>query len=78
MGTEKKKSHESIKGRQREVSLPYSDANPSEITDVYWIYAKKEKGEYPKSTKRNGKWLLFEVTLRCQVVQDSLCFLRPA
>jgi|GEM_PF-5325289 hypothetical protein len=55
MGTEKKKSHESIKGRQREVSLPYSDANPSEITDVYWIYAKKEKGEYPKSTKRNGK-----------------------
>ena len=56
MGT---KSHEFIKRRQTEIFLPYSDANPSEVTDVYWIYAKREKSKYPKSTERSGKWLIF-------------------
>jgi len=39
--------------------MPFSDANPSEVTDVYWIHAKSEKSEYPKSTERSGKWLIF-------------------
>ena len=51
--------HESIKAKQREISLPYSEAKPSEVSDVYWIYAKRERGEYPKSTQRSGKWLIF-------------------
>ena len=51
--------HESIKLMQREVSLPYSDAKPSEVTDVYWIYAKRREGKYPKPTRRSGKWLVF-------------------
>lgn len=45
--------------RQREISLPYSEAKPSEVTDVYWIYAKRERGKYSKSTRRSGKWLVF-------------------
>ena len=51
--------HESLKKTQREISLPYSDAKPSEVTNVYWIYAKREKGKYPKATQRSGKWLVF-------------------
>jgi len=52
-------SHELIKARQRKTSLPYSDAKPSEVTEVYWIYSIRRKGEYPKSTVRSGKWLIF-------------------
>ncbi|MEM3565192.1 MAG: DUF1917 domain-containing protein [Candidatus Jordarchaeaceae archaeon] len=37
----------------------YSDAKPSEVTDVYWIYAFRKKGEYPKPKSRSGKWLIF-------------------
>jgi len=51
--------HESIKAEQREISLPYSKCKPSEVTDAYWIYAIREEGEYPKTTQRSGKWLIF-------------------
>jgi hypothetical protein len=48
-----------IKKMHREISSSYSDAKPSEVTDVYWIYAKREKGRYPKPTIKCGKWLVF-------------------
>lgn len=51
--------HESLKKLQREVSLPFSDAKPSEVTDAYWIYAERKKGRYPKPSQRSGKWLVF-------------------
>lgn len=35
------------------------DSNPSELTDVYWIYAKRKKGEYTESAEKSGKWLIF-------------------
>lgn len=59
--TKKKKTntHESIKITQREISSPYSEAKPSEVTDVYWIYAMRKKGKYPDPTPRSGKWLIF-------------------
>jgi hypothetical protein len=53
------RTHLSIKKMQRERSSSYSDAKPSEVTDVYWIYAKREKGRYPKPTIKSGKWLVF-------------------
>jgi len=37
----------------------YSNARPSGVTEVYWIYARRKSGEYPRSTKRSGKWLVF-------------------
>jgi len=52
-------THELIKKRQRRISLPYSNAKPSEVTEVYWIYSIRKKGEYPKPTVRSGKWLIF-------------------
>jgi len=55
MGAEKQQPHELIKAKQREISLPYSDAKPSKVTDVYWIYAIRKKGKYPKATPRKRK-----------------------
>ena len=40
----------------------YSNAKPSEVTDVYWLFAERKKGKYPSHTSRSGKWLIF-VTL---------------
>lgn len=57
--SEKEGLHELIKVGQRRTALPYSDAKPSEVTDVYWIYAVRQKGKYPKPTSRSGKWLIF-------------------
>ncbi len=50
-----------VKGKreQGEVLSPYSDAKPSEVTEVYWIFARRKKGEYPRSTLLSGKWLVF-------------------
>ena len=31
----------------------------AEKTDVYWIYAVRKRGKYPKATPRSGKWLIF-------------------
>jgi len=53
------RDHESLKKLQREVALPFSDAKPSEVTASYWIYAEREKGRYPESSGRSGKWLVF-------------------
>lgn len=55
----KKSNHESIKTSQRIISAPFSNSNPSTITEVYWIYAKREEGSYPKSLGKSGKWLIF-------------------
>jgi len=45
--------------KQRKMSRRYSDAKPSEVTDVAWIHAENKSGEYPKPTARSGKWLVF-------------------
>jgi hypothetical protein len=37
--------HETIKAKQREFYLPYSNAKPSEVSDVYWIYTIRKKGK---------------------------------
>jgi hypothetical protein len=39
--------------------LPYSDAKPSEVTEINWIDAWRRSGEYPKHTSKGGKWLIF-------------------
>lgn len=51
--------HDSIKAGQKKKSSDYSDANPSEVTEIAWIYAERKKGKYPKSTMNSGKWLIF-------------------
>lgn len=58
MNTEKKPNR-SINAKHQEEFLSNSETKPSEVTDSYWVYAKRKKGEYPKSTPRSGKWLVF-------------------
>lgn len=59
MEKEKDTFHELIKALQRKGASTFSNSNPSEVTDVYWIYADRKYGEYPKPTGKSGKWLIF-------------------
>jgi hypothetical protein len=35
------------------------DLRPSQVTDVFWLSARREEGEYPKHSQLGGKWLIF-------------------
>jgi hypothetical protein len=35
------------------------DDKPSEVIDEYYIWAERQKDDYPQPTERNGKWLIF-------------------
>ncbi len=35
------------------------DRHPSQVLDVYWLYAARQGSEYPDRTDNSGKWLLF-------------------
>lgn len=52
MRTKKIEFQQSIK-KQREKSQSHSDAKPSEVTDIYWIEAKRMNGS--KFTQHNNK-----------------------
>jgi hypothetical protein len=43
---------------QTTLSDPYKNNKPSQVTDVYWIYAENN-GAYLDDTERSGKWLIF-------------------
>ena len=51
--------HHLFRQKQFELSKIYSNANPTEISNINWIYAKRENVDYPNPTKLSGKWLLF-------------------
>ncbi len=53
------KTHDKIIKRQRIIAGPYKDENPTEVTVSYWIYAENDTMEYPSSTEKSGKWLIF-------------------
>lgn len=44
---------------QMKAAERYSDAVPSAVSEVSWIYAVRKEGEYPKPTAKSGKWLVF-------------------
>jgi hypothetical protein len=50
---------EGIKKRQRRNAEPFAECKPSEVTQGFWIYARRKRGSYPEATDRSGKWLLF-------------------
>lgn len=52
-------SQEDIKERRRQLSDTYAEGKPSEVTEVWWIYARRQVGSYPATTAQNGKWLVF-------------------
>ena len=44
---------------ERKISLSYSDAKPTEVTDTFGGAMQQEKREYPEATPRSGKRLVF-------------------
>jgi hypothetical protein len=38
---------------------PRPEPKPSEVIDIYWLYAERQVGAYPEANERCGKWLLF-------------------
>jgi len=60
---------------QVKISDPFHDKKPSEVKEVYWLYASNRIVPYPKPTDRNGKWLLFvpnnEMDEAWQKVKDA-------
>lgn len=48
------------------------DAKPSEVTEEYWIRAIRKTGHYPKSTERNGKWLIFADLMDVDEIWDKI------
>ena len=54
------KKHSIVRSEQKKISNDFfSEANPSEITETFWIYATRKNGKYPKDTDKSGKWLIF-------------------
>ena len=45
---------------------------PSTEKRVYWIYAFRKKGRYPRSTARSGKWLIFVYKKNVDVVWEKI------
>ena len=50
---------EALKAKQMELAQPYAKKNPTEVTEVYWLYAIRQNGTYPRPTSHSGKWLIF-------------------
>ena len=48
---------------------------PSQVTDLYWISADRERGRYPAPTARGGKWLVY---LRREYVDEVWLKIRDA
>lgn len=56
MGTDK---HERMINQQRRIAKQFEDLSPTEVQEVYWLYAERKKGSYPHQTQKGGKWLIF-------------------
>src|SRR2546425_12674646 len=53
------KRHELIKSDQKAAARLLDDPKPSQVKEVYWLYAENLKGNYSEPTPTSGKWLLF-------------------
>ena len=52
--------HEKMKINQREDTGKYSNSPPSQVNQIYWLYAVRKEGNYPTSDIQfSGKWLIF-------------------
>lgn len=44
---------------QEKISAPHAEAQPSKVNEVFWIYARRKVGKYPRPSHYSGKWLIF-------------------
>ena len=54
-----RRDHEDIVTDQMRMAASLSDRKPSEVVEVYWLYAENESAAYPQATDNSGKWLVF-------------------
>ncbi len=47
--------HVSLQNHQSPITRP----SPSQVNDVFWLYAERKDGSYPNHTENGGKWLIF-------------------
>jgi hypothetical protein len=45
--------------RNRPEPAPVDDRKPSQVTDAYWLFARRKIGDYPTHSEKGGKWLVF-------------------
>ncbi|MGI0091080.1 MAG: putative phosphothreonine lyase domain-containing protein [Nitrososphaerales archaeon] len=57
---------------QEDLSDRFSESRPSQVTEVYWIYASRKKTKYPKPSRNSGKWLVFEPVERVNEVWGKI------
>ncbi|WP_051690500.1 putative phosphothreonine lyase domain-containg protein [Acidithiobacillus thiooxidans] len=55
-----------------ELIADLKNKKPSEVTDSYWLFARREKGEYPRHTQNTGKWLVFVPLLQVDQVWEQI------
>ena len=67
-----KRDKDSIHIHQVEIAENFKDSKPSTVNQVYWIYAKREKGKYPKPTGSSGKWLIYVSSEDVDKVWDKI------
>ncbi len=53
-----KKKSVTKKTRRKSIA-PSENPKPSEVTNLYWLYAERKKGTYPEHSENGGKWLIF-------------------
>jgi len=51
--------HDKIIKKQKMLSEPYKNKDPTKVIEIYHIYAQNKFIKYPSSTERSGKWLIF-------------------
>lgn len=45
---------------------------PFEVSDVYWLYADRKTGHYPRTTPQSGKWLIWVPEKEIDEVWDRI------
>lgn len=64
--------HEARIAAQMRAGEPFGRSKPSEVSEVFWIYAARKEGSYPSPTPRSGKWLVFGDAARVDEVWDEI------
>lgn len=45
--------------RKNDSSPSICNENPSQVMNVYWLFAERKQGKYPPHSENGGKWLIF-------------------
>lgn len=61
-----------VRTAQRSQAKRLNDLPPSQVTDAWFLFADRKLGDYPRSTVRSGKWLLFVPNERIDIAWTAI------